>query len=182
MTAHQNDQHHTQTPETSALAASQSHFRETHDELQQIGEGTFGLTYIAYRKIDTTAHRDDETVTSQLASEQQLLVVKYYKPVVEAPLKPQDLMGEIAALQFLAAGQHPHIQRLLDVHTQGPVQWMTTPFYRAGDLENFRKRHQDRLTSSFIWHIAYCVSNAMLYICFGVPSNSVGMEAEPVSD
>ncbi|EMC97478.1 hypothetical protein BAUCODRAFT_453410 [Baudoinia panamericana UAMH 10762] len=156
------------------VALARAHFQQSHNELGLLGAGVFGKVYLAQRKV-----ANDRSSVSNAAnpgdrrcrSANPLVVVKYAKDYNASSVS---LKTEIKVLSALP-GSHCGIAQILDCYVDGRTLWFTTPWASGGDLSNLTLHYPHAITTPAIWHICLQVTNALMYLYFGIATDTFAL-------
>lgn len=143
------------------------HFEHTHYLVQQLGAGEFGEAWLAINRstandLHTQLH-DSDRPRFYKNLRANLVVVKFSKDDIE----DDDLSHEINFLTQGICKPSPRILELLYHHDHGWTQWLVAPFYPGGDLYHFTRAFPQAITVSFVWHVVYQLTEAVLFLFFG---------------
>ncbi|KAK5697029.1 hypothetical protein LTR17_024071 [Elasticomyces elasticus] len=160
----------------SALEASTDSFKIRHYIIKPLGSGDNGETYAAIRKSDAglclaeSQGRHDASYYAALR--RKVVVVKFAK---DDNLEG-DLTNEITMLRDVLSTPNPYFTTAIETFLCGPLQWLTLPYHRGGNVQSFLLDHPEDATLGFRWHTGACVARAMLYLLYGITDTA---EFEP---
>ncbi|KAK5165389.1 uncharacterized protein LTR77_008918 [Saxophila tyrrhenica] len=138
-------------------AQSRAHFRETHEEVSFLSEGSNGECFLAIKASDVDEILEDYAVDESMdvlikRLRDSLVVAKFYKPRRDN-LDKQDVQDEINFLRSLPANR-PEVTSLVDYSLGEEAQWFTMKYVPGSTLCNLvRDCHKD-LSTGLQWHLA----------------------------
>lgn len=169
------------------LMNSREHFKQTHYEVGELGEGGSGDVYLAINKKTAdrlyTRLRRTDTATFYNGLRAHLVAVKFARaegrPARVAQLAIRSLKEEIKILTGDNAAIHARITKAVSYHDRGSILWLAMPYFPGGDLNGFQKDFGDRISLCFVWHVGLQVAEALCFLIFGTakPKNTDGRRA-----
>ncbi|KAK5699064.1 hypothetical protein LTR97_006713 [Elasticomyces elasticus] len=160
----------------STLEASKDSFRIRHYIIKPLGSGDNGETYAVIRKSDADSclaeSQGRHDASYYAALRRKVIVVKFAK---DDNLEG-DLTNEIMMLRDVLTTPNPYFTTAIETFLCGPLQWLTLPYLRGGNVQSFLLDHPEDATLGFRWHIGTCVARAILFLLYGITDTA---EFEP---
>ncbi|KAK3650650.1 hypothetical protein LTR56_006055 [Elasticomyces elasticus] len=157
------------SPASPVIDPSKADFEEGYIPIALLGDGTYGEAFSALKKDIA-----DVVISKLLDGEKpdlphsKVVVVKFAKPDDSGKLGAH-LAAEIHIMKHVMKNMsHPLLNYLLDARSSGEIQWLVTPLCSGGDLDRFTSAYPDILTSSFVWHVAFCLVKSLIFFHYGI--------------
>ncbi|KAK5683343.1 hypothetical protein LTS10_004874 [Elasticomyces elasticus] len=145
----------------SALEASKDSFKLRHYIIKPLGSGD-----------NESQGRHDASYYAALR--RKVVVVKFAK---DDNLEG-DLTNEITMLRDVLTTPNPYFTTAIDTFLCGPMQWLTLPYLRGGNVMSFLLDHPEDATLGFRWHAGACVARATLFLLYGITNTNESMPVD----
>ncbi|KAK3679948.1 hypothetical protein LTR78_000325 [Recurvomyces mirabilis] len=138
---------------------SMEHFKQRYVLIHRLGAGDNGETYAANTKDHANRMLGLKRLGYPISlNTKDVVVVKFYKPNnLEG-----DLTNEITFMTESMRGTHSLLTHAIDPH------YDALPYCNGGTLQSFIAKHEDAITTSFIWHVGLQLVQAACYLHFGI--------------